>query len=827
MTSRFLPATRASAFDLIVVLALVLGGAAYHWDFAHWAAGLIGGEPYGDAHFWWDGAVRISDGQFTNHPGKGYRPGYFVLSGLSLPVIGADGPTFHKFLLVNFLAAASFLYFALRQPLGRAAAAASAALLVFNPYTAEWIATTTTDGLGLVLHLAALGCLLAAVQRDLSLRWLCGFGVLFAVGNLTRPLVLPYVGVVVLLLLTYPRPWRARLLATLTTVVAFAVPTVLWMAVQARWVGEWTVSNNDAGALYAASDPKLQVWTPTMYDEILVKAKKRYKTETPTQAQINQEFKRQALNNYYRHRRFHAERALPHVWTVASFSPQLSRHGSIVPRTWILSALAATLALLMLSRGLLLRATLLALLGGAVWLSPQLVALLTLGGCALALMPRPGRAAHLGLLLIAAYWLVGVLALFLTGGTWIHNGATHLNALGVRIGSQFFFSGDVLACALLFRMTRLNLPAEASLKGAAARARAWVARILAGRLAPAAAVTGALFVLLLLADATVLAVGAGKVAVRRYSLVRGRKTPFPDATRVTELYRQNTHPDALGEMVQADRSNFVALLRPNPTQRREGPDVLVTGTTGSAVWEMTGQQRTVVFFHPQQHARNGVIPGDFEQIEFPFAGQSGKWHHRRGAFILRGAVDRPPAHNLPNYLQFSSVRAFVPLAPDGTSYAMDEAVWFPLTRYASQLEAAGNLAWLPKTTVNYLPDSGPAPFQRRVKVVPAKPTEQDSCGFVIRLDRALGKRTLRLGWHPVEESNLSSGHVTPWTIQASRSDFSSPTKLLPTIRTDNGFPYFEIDCSSPELAELELTFHDVPAGVVLYELNLTADDFRP
>jgi hypothetical protein len=154
MLSRFLPATRASAFDLIVVLGLILGGAFYHWDFAHWANGLIGGESYGDAHFWWDGAVRISDGQFSGHPGKGFRPGYFVLAGITLSGLGADCVTFHKFIVLNFLAATSLLYFAMRQPIGRAAAAAGAALLVFNPFTAEWIATTTTDGLGLVLHLA-------------------------------------------------------------------------------------------------------------------------------------------------------------------------------------------------------------------------------------------------------------------------------------------------------------------------------------------------------------------------------------------------------------------------------------------------------------------------------------------------------------------------------------------------------------------------------------------------------------------------------------------------------------------------------------------------
>ena len=224
--ARLLPSTRASGFDLAFVVTLFVVGAIFHWGFEYWAAGLVGGESYGDAHFWWDGAVRVSDAMAAEHPGKGFRPGYFVITGLSLPALGADPVVFHKFLLLNFLAASAFLYFALRQPFGRPAAAAAVGLLVVNPFTAEWIATTTTDGLGLTLHLASLACLLVAVQRNLSSAWLCGFGLFFAAGNLTRPLLMPFIGVVVLVLLLAPSlRWRGRLRAAAGTVLAFALPT--------------------------------------------------------------------------------------------------------------------------------------------------------------------------------------------------------------------------------------------------------------------------------------------------------------------------------------------------------------------------------------------------------------------------------------------------------------------------------------------------------------------------------------------------------------------------------------------------------------------------
>jgi 4-amino-4-deoxy-L-arabinose transferase-like glycosyltransferase len=854
--ARFLPSTRASTFDLAFVLALFVGGATYHWNFQYWAIGLISGEPYGDAFFWWDGAARVSDAMIVDHPGKGLRPGYFLITGLSLAAFGTNFDVFHKFLLLNFLSASAFLYFALRQPFGRLAAAAGVGLLVINPYTAEWIATTTTDGLGLVLHLASLACLLVAVQRNLSLTGLCGFGPLFAAANLTRPLLMPFIGIAVLVLVLAPaRGWRSRLLAAVTTVVAFAVPTVSWMAVQSVWVGEWSVSTNDASALYAASTPQFQVWTPAVYDGAKAVAVERYKVVEPTTAQINAVFKRLTIENYRTHVDWHLDRAVPHVWTVASVSPskRIAQHGTEVYQKSILSGLAGALALLLLARGFVQRAGVLLTAAGVVWLSPHVIPLFTLGGCGLALLRRPGRTADLSLFLVACYWLVGVLALYLTGGTWVQQGMTHINALGARIGSQFFFANDLLACAFLVRVSQLHLPADSEATTGVARIRAGVGHALTAQCAPAAVLMTVLTAALLVGDGIVLAVGLGTVARRAVARKTIKPIGFPDPAPVVAFYKQK----AGGELVCAEPATLRALLTPNAAERREGPDVLATGTTGPYVWEMTGQQRSQTYFHVQQLAKPARLIGDCLHVEFPFPTHSREWGRRQGAFILRGSVDRPATSNLPYYLEASSVRGFVPLNKNGSGYDFDRAVWFPLTRYASQLAAAGDLG-LDNAVVNWFNNSGPAPYQRRVQLT-AKDSQADG-QLTIRLDRASGHRTLRFGWQVekrVHRFGLRQGlavltlaalqqllHLPAQLVDlvvvqlgepelqvwAVKSD-ASRSAVTPVVETKDGIAQLEIDCSAPDCREIVLSFRNLPAGptggVWIYELNLTADDFKP
>jgi hypothetical protein len=538
--ARRLPATRASLFDLLIACGILAGGLAYHWDLRYWTLCAIEDVPIGDAMFWWYGGVHVAEGNFTDHPclhDPAFRPGYFLLTGLALPALGGDLLRHHKFLLAQFLAAAVLLYLALRRPIGRPAAACGVALLVFNPYSAEWLATTTSDATGLVLHLVALACLLVGVRSALRWGWLAGFGFLFALGTVTRPLVTPFVAVATAAVLLAAASWRRRLLGVAVVVAAFCGPTVGWMAVQRVLVGEWSISTSGPSTFYAASDPAIQEWNPAMYEPVLASARQRYGGAGLTARQVNRELWRLTLRNYRKHYRYHLQRFLPQLWQVARFSPQtsshFSRHGSQSRETTWLFALGVALALGVLRRAPLRSLVVLAV-AGCLYLSPDTLGFFTCGGALLALLLCPGQQRNLGLFLLAGYWLTGVLALILTGGlgspAWP---VPALNALGYRIGSQFYFAGNLLAASFLHQLATLNLepPADAVAPPPGGLLGRLVRDFFLRPAPVAAAVLLALAGLAVVADMTVAAVGVVAISRRCYVRERGRKTPFPDRRR--------------------------------------------------------------------------------------------------------------------------------------------------------------------------------------------------------------------------------------------------------------------------------------------------------
>lgn len=835
MWSRFLPQTRSSRYDVLVVVGLVLGGAIYHHSEAFWSNGLLGGEPDGDAHFWWEGAVRVADGCFENHPGKGFRPGYFALTGVALGALGPDHALFHKFLVLNFLAAATLLYFALRTPLGRLASACGIALLIFNPYTAEWLATTTTDGLGLVLHLGALACLLLAVQADFHRGLLIGFGALFAIATLTRPILTPFIGLVPLVLVLLPlRPWRQRLISASVTVGAFCLPAIAWMAAQRATVGEWSISTNDASALYAASTPYIQVWGPNIYEAVESSARARLGRQDLTAAEVNAEFRRQALNNYRIHLAYHLGRLVPHVWAVATFSPSLATHGSARPQTKILALLAGLLALQLMARRQWSRSLVLLAAGVLFWLTPWAVGLMTVCGCALSLLVRPGRSGDLVGLLLAWYWLIGVLGLFLTGGTWqpVFSGPVEINALGYRIGSQFFFAGDLLACALLVRLATLNLPPVPFAATANARlSRLWnrLAAIGAGPQGRAAAVLGVFLLVVALADTATLVLGTVHVAHRAYVNAHSPQVPYPSTDAVVTWHRKALDPQGVhGLRIAANETELGRALRPDKDRGPESADVLLTATTNVCLWALPGQERSVVNLHLQENRAPFRMDGSGLLVEAPRQLAMSEWARRQGAFILRGTLDLPPPTHLKPHQIGPAIRAYVPLAPDGLAFDFEHATLFPLTRYASQLHAAGSLE-VSGSALTWVKEA-PAPVLRRLRLVTPKDAPAGRpVALTVKLQRAVGKRQLQFQWQP----DVTAGPQAPRTaLEVWAITSTSPGRALLLTQHDDGAQgeqAVDVDCSQNDLSQIEIAFRGLGpgSGVLLSELRLTADDFRP
>jgi 4-amino-4-deoxy-L-arabinose transferase-like glycosyltransferase len=830
-----------SPFDLLVGLLLVAGGLAFHWDYASHAVGTVGECPFGDAEFWWDGALRVSQADLQDHPGKGFRPGYFVLAGLTVPVLGPSPATFHKFLLVVFLASCLLLYLALRPSFGRLAAFIGVALAVFNPYTAQWLATSTTDGTGLVLHVLALGCLLRGMTGGRRWGWLAAFGVLFAAATLTRPLMTPFIGGALAFVVLAPGdPWRRRLASAAVVLVAFCLPMLLWMAVQRVLVHEWSVSNNDATAFYGASAPKFQVWSPAMCLELTAEAQRRFGTAEPTTAQINDMCWRGTLRNYFAHARYHLDRALPNLWTVAAFPPDCAPAGSAWWQDALMTLLGGGLGVWLLARRCWRRAA--ALFGAAccVWLFQQTAGVLTIAGVALALFVSPGGWQRPGAFLLALYWLFGTAALYLTGGTWgppAFAGPPSLNALGYRLGAQVFFSGGLLACYCLIRLASPSQPPVSGLNvlspeaGLPARVADWFLRArnpIAGRLVQAAyAATAA---------AVVVVYTAGAALIVRHVCVR-HATPraaYPDPAPVADLYRE-THAEARGRVppVATDLKSLKILLA---AEKGGGPggDVLALGQVGPMLWSLDGEERTLFRLQPEQLAaprRRGAA----RIVQVPARLGRREWAGAQGAFVLRRIPDTVDNDNVPVQFGGPVVRGFVPLDPRGCGYALDRAVWFPLDLYATQLLGTGDLHCL-RGDPHCSPDSE-TPDGRRFAILPGGGT-----GNVLQLRLDLGRMKRPTVFSFAYKWAFDVGEAQPLSsdlllkVDGVRRGTGERTTLLTARETSadahrDGRPRpVRLDLAGQEdLAALEVSWDSsaCPAPVYVYEMVLRVEERCP
>jgi hypothetical protein len=838
---KLFPTGPVSLFDLCVAVILLAGGLAYHWDSRGWGIGMVGDVTYGDGFHWWNGAVHVSEGFFADNPGRGFRPGYFVLTGLALPVLGTNFDVYHKFFVIALLAGCLVFYLSLRGALGRLGAACAVFMIVFNPFTAEWVATPTTDATGMLLHVLSLACLLVALNRGLSRRWLCGFGVLFMLATLTRPLVTPFLGVAVLGLVFLPAaPWRRRLWAAGCVIAAFCVPTFLWMAVQRVAVGEWSISTNDASAFYAASDPQIQVWNNSMYDRVTHLAQARYGVAAPTIAQMNHMFWRLTLPNYRKHLWYHLERIIPHLWAVADFSPSLSTHPS--EKWWklaLLSVLAGGLSLWLLRRGELVRAGVVLAAGFALWLSPHTAGFLTCAGALLALLLAPGQG--LAAFLLACYWLTGVAALYLTGGTWGPplGPTVTLNALGYRVGSQVFFAGDLLAGFCLLQLAGLHLaPAAATRPGARglfaflsrlgqrfwAVPDAWAARGVVGSLGAVTAGTALVFLL-----------GGGMIAGRWAVRHLTPRKAYPDLAPVVALASRGQGPGEPAPQVCTDYVAAATAVGRRPNGAVDSGDVILTGGGSMFVFNLPGQDRSQMVIYQQENASPFRMGNRYLFVETPRHFPYGQWDRKQGAFILRRLEDSQNTSHLPYYTTVPAVRAFVPLTRDKSAYDVDHAVVFPLVKNASQLDRSGELVCR-QGSLTWLNDSGTEPYKRRFLLSPEKKDAKEQAQGTVRLEvdptRARGRTRLSFayGWKLDEVARPPAPEDRVRVrVRAVRASGGEGEELVARSESVQAGPprSIDLDLAGHSATSVEIRFENLPrgAGVWLYEFNLQADDF--
>lgn len=789
--------------ELGFIFILLAGGFLFLRDAPYWGrSAYVGSAQFGDAEFWWNGALHFSQGIVAENPNLTFRMGYAAFAGTIAAVCGPDYRIFHQILLVIFLVTLAACYLSLRQTIGRIAAAVFVLCVAFNPFTAEWLAISTSDALGLILNAVAILALVEGVRQGLRLRPLALFGIFLACASLTRPLMTPFFAPAALAVIAVGwRAWRRTALALGVMFAAFVLPTLAWMAFMGATTGNFalTGASQDSSAFYAASDPQIQVWRPDMYAAVRDSAQKRYHVERPSAKQLNAEFWVMTRENYVKHWRFHARRAWLNLVELARFTP--ARAGTVTPesekwRTLLKGLLTVGLGALALRQRRQWPAILVFVLG-ALWTFdaaavPWLVLLGGTAALATLFFHRPVP------FVWATYWWVGVAALYLTGGTWGPplGQAQELNALGYRLGFQFFFANDLLVIGLLGVVGLGGLSSDPDTESAhpLLRSSPWAAR-------------GARAGLWLFFGLLAGLLGTGAVVVGKRIVSRAHATPvaYPDLAAVTRL------PVASGATAFAEFSALRGALAQN-----DGRPVLTRAMSSGFIWNLPGQQRSMLLLYQQDNVTPVTMSPRQIYVEVSRHLPDRKWMNRQGAWILRSFANTAQVSNLPYYFEMPAIRAFVPLGPDGKSYEVDRAVVFPLAKTATQLVAGGELV-ITGADPEWSLSSGTLRYPRRFALRAA--ADRPPVGWTADLSHARGSRSLRFAVQ-LESANPSANPRL-------RLETNTGAVLWSATLAPGAEPVAVEPVLAAETTGLRLAAENLQPGDTLwfYELVLEANDF--
>lgn len=779
------------SLDFLFAAVLILSIFLYHHDLARWAGlTLVGNEQYGDAEFWWNGAVQLAHGILAHNISITYRMGYAIVAGLWIALFGAKFALFHTVLLIQFAVAWYVLYLVLRPSLGRWGAACGVLLMVLNPFTAEWLAISTSDSLGLLFNLWALCFLLVSLEHELNPAGMAGCGFFLAAASLTRPLMTPFFAATVCMALLAPRSsGKRRLRAAAALLIAFLIPVGAWIAVLRPITGNWQLAGSDASIFYAASDPSIQVWTPDMYPAVDASARAHLGLPQVTRGQLDGEFRRLAILNYAKYPGYQLRRMLPHLREIASISIDRAAHVNL-ELLWLRRALIAVFALgwiaLLLTRRALLASAAVALVVAA-WIPAQTSWVIVLAACLGAIPAVLWGRSRWGALVFTIYWLTGVGALFLVGGT--SGPGSSVNALGYRLGMQFFFASDFI---VLFLIRNLSL-----LDGAPAAAtrplRKWPATAISVPIALCGIATSCL-----------AAAGGGVVAFRAMERSSRAPQPYPDLTPVVSSCEK--------QLSSGDRPRGLA-GRAAQTALGAGqgsPYILTTGSTTNFIWNLDGQERSKL----ELALQSNIFPFDFEPrifVDFPQRLEEDAWSRKAGAWLLRRLDDEPPISNLPWYIEDVAIRAFIPLERDGSGYDLARARWFRLPKYASQLYRSKQLS-VEAARLEFSPTSGERHYPRRFSLR----RDGETPAMVIDASLALGRRDLSFAWEaPARRITVRvQGYDASGRLQLERSVDASVSQVKLDLNSD------------VQKIRVEFTGLAPQDTVWIYELNLTADDWE-
>jgi hypothetical protein len=258
--------------------------------------------------------------------------------------------------------------------------------------------------------------------------------------------------------------------------------------------------------------------------------------------------------------------------------------------------------------------------------------------------------------------------------------------------------------------------------------------------------------------------------------------------------------------------------------------LVVAGSGSEFLWNLPGAPRSLMLLHEQEHARPAYRKGERFEVEFPRHWPKRAWANRQGVFLLRSFQTRDipypglwrPIWSCP------AVHGFVPLAADGSHLELDRVEWFPLAKYALQLDGGGDLHCRGGTP-HWCNDG----YRRRLALSPDCPAGKPGAVVcTIDLSAALGRRRLSFDYlvPSAPGAAVPQGHRPGLQVVALVQGSRPQEKVLAQHELTPGAApaRLDLDVSDSGIAAIEIRFTNLSPGVsaCLDELNLQADDFR-
>jgi hypothetical protein len=821
-----------AGIDILVIALFSITSLIFLWDAPSWAPNVyIGHDQFGDADFWWQGVLEMSQGVLWDNVNFTFRMGYAIFAGLLVTLFGPNYANFHTFLIGFFVAVASAVYITGVPRIGRVVAFALAASLVFSPLLATHLSISTSDGLGMVFNVMALLALWRAFGDSRRMGALAAAGIFIALAALTRPFMTIFAAPAVLLIFVFTKgPFRARLARIAIFILALAIVMLTWTTAFFIKTGSVGLAGHDASIFYAASDPNYQVWNSSMYPPIEKAARERLGAASVSELQIDDEFRRQTLANYQKYFYYHLKRLPATIFAVAGFSFQKynpTDNSEFLSRLLVRGLLALALAASCLAeRRWFGCAAALTIFGVSIWPA---------GGGSIAIVSAiafilPVRSSRIGAIqrLTATYWWAGVSAIFVTGGTWGPPLFPYvdINSLGYRLAAQFIFANDWLI--LLGLTAAVGLPRffDTWLQQYVGQ-KAWLSWIDGPRKVRLVRRFGiAVLAILYLTGLSVFGARAWQ---------RGHAIPVsmpPVAPLISRLC--SAAGDLQPEPIEAQPASILYKMwgEGEPAKRLDGLRVF-TGATGGLIWQLAGQNRTRTLFYQQDVSSPFEFNHYRADVEFYGLLPEDQWRNRSGAWFVRSFREAGPHVGYLYYQTLPKVQMFVPLTADGKSFDLTEAIKFPLARYASILAFNGHLTPV-HATLNWLKYQSADSKRRWFILEPSTTAQTDDIAIDIDVNDAIGSRALSFSFRvePVPGNPLSSNKLSI-SVQSVDAAGQTRTLIARTSSAHGGAVDGIIEDVSAAIADdakrVHISFHGVGAKemVRVIELNLISDDVTP